>query len=271
MRCCYRVRRFTSVSNGSLRTRHLQVSLARICYATHTVLKVHTQTLKLLLISSLLFWAPAVLFLSIADEVREHKPLYGDVGILESVHHTFSGSFSGFFLFWTSVGSAGVIAAITALLIAVLLYLKKRRSAMLVAFGVGGAAAANVVLKALFQRQRPSLWQSVVHEHSFSFPSGHAMASSALAFCIVAICWRTSWRWAAVVGGALFMLFVGTSRLYFGVHYPSDVVGGWLASLAWVALVAYVVERPQLFERLRSKFRNSKDSVATRHSEASDR
>jgi undecaprenyl-diphosphatase len=217
--------------------------------------------LKTLLLSLALFWLPVILLVWIANEVIERKPLVGDVAILKSVHSTFSAGYSNFFLFWTTAGSAAVMAGVTLLLAGVLFYLKKPRSAAIVAFGVGGAAAANVVLKVLFRRDRPSLWHSIVQEHSYSFPSGHAMASSALAFCLIAITWRTRWRWPVLISSLLCMIFVGLSRLYFGVHYPSDVVGGWLVSLLWVWLVVKIVNNPRLAERYsRLLHRNSAEA-----------
>ena len=107
--------------------------------------------------------------------------------------------------------------------------------------GVGGAALLNMVLKLIFERPRPDLWEQLIIETSFSFPSGHAMASSALAFSVIAIAWNTRFRWYAVGVGVLFMLVIGFSRLYLGVHYPTDVLAGWFVSGAWVLLVALVV------------------------------
>jgi undecaprenyl-diphosphatase len=124
----------------------------------------------------------------------------------------------------------------------VILWLKRRRyAALALAAGVGGAAAMNLVLKYLFERTRPDLWTRLVHETSFSFPSGHAMASSALAFSLIVIFWRTRWRWWIIAAGVLYMVTIGFTRLYLGVHYPTDIIGGWVVSMGWVAIVAAVI------------------------------
>jgi undecaprenyl-diphosphatase len=68
----------------------------------------------------------------------------------------------------------------------------------------------------------------------FGFPSGHAMASMALGTVVTVLAWRTRWRWPVLALSVVFVLAVSGSRLYLGVHYPSDVVAAWLASLAWV-------------------------------------
>jgi undecaprenyl-diphosphatase len=68
------------------------------------------------------------------------------------------------------------------------------------------------------------------------------MSSAALAAVVVALTWPTRWRWPALAASALFTVVVGFSRVYLGVHYPSDVVGGWALSLAFVSatyLAAY--------------------------------
>lgn len=82
-----------------------------------------------------------------------------------------------------------------------------------------------------------------------SFPSGHATSSAALVASLVVLGWSTRYRIAALVGGAAFLAAVGLSRMYFGVHYPSDILGGWCVSLAWVAALALVL--PLRFLRAR--------------------
>ncbi|MDF2461379.1 MAG: acid phosphatase, partial [Candidatus Saccharibacteria bacterium] len=112
-----------------------------------------------------------------------------------------------------------------------------------VVLSVAGAALLNLLLKASFQRDRPDLWESIVTETSYSFPSGHAMASSALAFSVMLVLWETKWRWLAVAVGTIYFVLVGVSRMYLGVHFPSDVVAGWCVSLAWVGIVHRILRR----------------------------
>ena len=75
------------------------------------------------------------------------------------------------------------------------------------------------------------------------------MGSMAVVAALVTLTWGTRWRWAVVAFGALFVALVGLSRLYLGVHYPSDVLTGWLASLAWVGGCALI--RSSAFLRAR--------------------
>ena len=77
-----------------------------------------------------------------------------------------------------------------------------------------------------------------VAHHLDSFPSGHAVGSMALASSLVLLTWRSKWRWLTLMGGGMFVVIVGVSRIYFGLHYASDIVGGWLLALAWTVLLA---------------------------------
>jgi membrane-associated phospholipid phosphatase len=78
-----------------------------------------------------------------------------------------------------------------------------------------------------------------------SFPSGHAVGSMTFAATMVVMTWRTRWRWDVVAAGFVFVVVVGVSRIYFGLHYASDILGGWCLAVAWVALLSRVF-RPTL-------------------------
>lgn len=116
----------------------------------------------------------------------------------------------------------------------------RRASALFLTLGFWGAVAINLALKAWVARPRPSDFDPLVHATNASFPSGHAMGSFAFAVCVVLVVRRLAPHrfWLAAVAAALFAVAVGWSRLYLQVHYPSDVLAGWLASGIWLALVA---------------------------------
>jgi len=189
----------------------------------------------------ILFWTPVLIFAQIADEILEREPIGVDAAILNWLHFISNNFLDIFFFCITTIGNIECLLPITVLIVAYLLYKKQRRNALLVTFGVGGAAAANLVLKYVFQRDRPSLWSQLIIEHGYSFPSGHAMASSALVLCLIVILWNTRWRLVALIGGGIIALLIGVSRLYFGVHYPSDILAGWSVSLVWVFIVVVIV------------------------------
>lgn len=113
---------------------------------------------------------------------------------------------------------------------------------------VGGTMALNLLAKYHFDRLRPDFYQQVcfadpVHLPDPSFPSGHAMASLALAGTLGIVCWRTRWRWVAWAAGLAFAAGVAWSRLYLAAHYPSDVLAGWFATAAWVGTLYLLMSR----------------------------
>jgi undecaprenyl-diphosphatase len=195
-----------------------------------------------LIIAFVLFWTPVVVFLKIAGEILERQPIGIDISILHWIHSTASPSLDSIFLFITTLGNVEYVLPITVLLILFLVYKKQRLNALIVTFGMGGAAAANFVLKLLFHRDRPAFWHSLITETGYSFPSGHAMLSSALILCVIAIVWNTKWRIFSIVVGAIVVGLIGYSRLYMGVHYPTDIVAGWSVSAAWIAVVLVVTK-----------------------------
>jgi undecaprenyl-diphosphatase len=195
-----------------------------------------------LIIAFVLFWTPVVVFLKIAGEILERQPIGIDISILHWIHSTASPVLDSIFLFITTMGNVEYILPITVVLILFLLYKKQRLNALIVTFGMGGAAAANFVLKLLFHRDRPAFWHSLITETGYSFPSGHAMLSSALILCVIAIVWNTKWRIFAIVAGTIVIGLIGYSRLYMGVHYPTDIIAGWSVSAAWIAVVLIVTK-----------------------------
>lgn len=191
----------------------------------------------------IMFAVPAFVFVQLADEVRDQDTLGFDEAVLQAVNTLASPGLDALMAGLTELG--GVIGAIvlTAGLGAMLWRRGYRLKTAQLVLGVGGAVLLNVLLKSVFQRDRPELWERIVTENSYSFPSGHAMASSALALSVIVLFWPTRWRWLAITGAVLYMFVIAFTRLYLGVHYPTDILAGWAVSAAWVAalggLLAY--------------------------------
>ena len=102
-----------------------------------------------------------------------------------------------------------------------------------------GSLVMNVVLKDLFDRPRPDLWEHRGQYAWASYPSGHAIVCVAVFFTIALMLYRErGWRWPFVAAAAL-MVVVLYSRLYLGVHWPTDVVGGLLLGVVWLAVTQY--------------------------------
>lgn len=184
-----------------------------------------------------------LLFAKLADSVREREHIRFESGVLTGIHHLATPNLDRLAIIVTNAGSAEAVIAITLLVTGWLLYRRHRFDALLLVSGVGGASVANILLKLMFHRDRPSLWAPLITEHSYSFPSGHAMASSALGFCLIYLAWSNRWRWAVLLFASAYIIFVGISRLYLGVHYPSDVIAGWCVSFIWVSIVITILKR----------------------------
>lgn len=107
--------------------------------------------------------------------------------------------------------------------------------------------------KFVFQRPRPQLWPHLVNEHSASFPSGHSTFAAAFALTWMILYWHSKARWGIVFCALLLMFAMGCSRLVLGVHYPSDVLAGWLTGLGVVSGV-YLMMRKSLSYRQDSLF-----------------
>lgn len=186
-------------------------------------------------------------FIVLAIMVSQKRLPPGDVAILQLIHRDIPASMSRTFLTATEIGGPVGIVAIVVLIAGLMAYGRRYSNAIIIVLSVAIATVVNLGIKELFKRTRPTLWDSITHAQNFSFPSGHAMASSALAFAMCYITWHTRWRWITIIVGSIFMVMVGLSRLYFGVHYPSDILGGWIASTVVVACVIYC--KNSFFER----------------------
>lgn len=178
---------------------------------------------------------------SLADEVVEGEALAVDVRLLELINQISTPWLDDLFIWITWLGDIIFVAAATTVACAILAKRSRQRAAVFIASSVIGSVIISNSLKLLFARARPDLWQSLVAESTFSFPSGHAIASSTLALSVSIILWRTKWRWSAVTVGVLYVVLVGFSRLYLGAHYPSDVLAGWLVSTCWVLMVGGIM------------------------------
>jgi undecaprenyl-diphosphatase len=137
---------------------------------------------------------------------------------------------------FTSLGSTSVLSMLTLFTAGFLLVSGKRMGALLVPISVGGAALVMSLLKDLFARTRPDVVPHLVYYTSESFPSGHAMVSTAAYLTLAVIMAEAARRRIGaylMTCAVLLSLVIGFSRVYLGVHWPTDVLAGWCAGAAW--------------------------------------
>ena len=146
----------------------------------------------------------------------------------------------------TALGGTAVLTLITAGVIGFLLIDGKRGAALFVLVAVAGGSLLSTLAKLAFARPRPELVAHLAEVSSYSFPSGHAMASAVTYLTLGALLARTQARKrikAYLLGVAVVLtLMIGASRVYLGVHFPSDVLAGWSLGAAW-AMLCWQVER----------------------------
>ena len=146
----------------------------------------------------------------------------------------------------TALGSATVIALMTLMVLGYLWMCGRNRVAGLITVATVGGQALNSLLKFGFARERPDAALQLVAATASSFPSGHTMASSIFYLTIGALLARTARRRREkiyFIGAALLITFlIGFSRVYLGVHYPTDVMAGWSAGVAWAMICWFVAD-----------------------------
>jgi len=137
----------------------------------------------------------------------------------------------------TALGGTAVLTIVTLVMLGYLLLAGRRATALLVTVAVGGGVLLSNLLKAAFERPRPDLVSHLVDINSLSFPSGHAMMSTVtwltLGALLATVQSTRRMKVYVLAVGATLAVLVGVSRVYLGVHWPTDVLAGWCIGAAW--------------------------------------
>ncbi|QYM79454.1 phosphatase PAP2 family protein [Horticoccus luteus] len=140
----------------------------------------------------------------------------------------------------SALGGATVLILLTLLVLGYLLLNRGRRTALFLAASIASAYLLSTLLKHAFGRPRPSVVPALAEVSSASFPSGHSLLSSAVYLTMAALLARVVVRprnRLYFMGSALLLSFlIGVSRVFLGVHYPTDVLAGWAAGAGWATL-----------------------------------
>jgi len=205
------------------------------------------------LVSMVMLFGGAWTFIELADDVMEQETVTVDEWLLLSLRDPADptdplgpGWVEEMGRDFTALGGVAVLTLITLVAFVYLLLRRKFRAAVFTLAAVAGGMLLSTVLKIGFARPRPDI---VPHEsivYTASFPSGHAMLSAVTYLTLAALLSRVhanNMMKAYLMMVAVFVtLLVGISRVYLGVHWPTDVLAGWTAGAAWAALT-WLLER----------------------------
>lgn len=190
-------------------------------------------------------------FVALASRVRSGRTQAFDDSVMRwmGAHH--SPGLDAVMLEVTALGTGTVVMMVVAVAALFLVLTQHKYSAILLLASTFGGIVLNGVLKLGFNRPRPSIFMPAVHTVSSSFPSGHAM-SAAIVYSTVAYLaarlHRRRWaRWLVMTAALMLIALISFSRMYLGVHYPSDVIAGVAIGLAWAGFCMATLEAIQKF------------------------
>lgn len=198
----------------------------------------------------------ALIFLRLGSEVREGDNFALDRLILRALRGANNSAvpigpawLQGAMIDITALGGVTILTLLTALTAGYLLASGKTKTAIFVTIAITSGAILSNILKFGYARPRPDLVAHLVDVHSLSFPSGHAMNSAITYLTLGALLSRAEGSRSMrifLMGVAIFLtLTIGFSRVYLGVHWPSDVVAGWCVGASWAALCSLVARSLQ--------------------------
>ncbi|MDZ8023273.1 MAG: phosphatase PAP2 family protein [Nostoc sp. DedQUE01] len=165
-----------------------------------------------------------------------------DVPTLLAVHSTQNPQLDVLAVMLARIGSPWTSSVIAAAIALILLLQKRWRSLAYVLTISAGSVIISRTGKELMHRVRPHLWDSIAPELSFAFPSGHAIASITLVAILLILSWATPWRRLVFIFGSLYVIAIAWCRVYLGVHFPSDILAGWMVALAWAIGVSLIIK-----------------------------
>jgi undecaprenyl-diphosphatase len=186
----------------------------------------------------------------LASDVEEGETSAFDRRILLSMRHPGDLSPKGSRAFQeaardvTGLGGITILGLVTIVSVGFLILDGKKHMAGFAAVSVTGGLLLSVLLKDIFQRPRPEIVPHVVYASNSSFPSGHSMMSAVTYLTLGALLARSQERKRLkaflLLTAAFLSIIVGVSRVYLGVHWPTDVLAGWMAGSVWAALCWFV-------------------------------
>lgn len=233
-----------------------------------STLKTYLHREQRLLIGLAIGGALATLFIKLAGEMSEGETAAVDIAILKALRLPGDPAVPvgpswllGSMRDLTALGGVTVLTLVSLLAVTFLLVRGRWHQALYTAVATGGGAVIGKLLKSLFARERPEIVPHLVEVHSLSFPSGHS-TNSAIVYLTLAVLIARSYESRRTRGfvigvAALLVLMIGMTRVYLGVHFPSDVLAGWTVGAAWALFMGLIATKLQQRNRIEAPEGNS--------------
>lgn len=230
---------------------HLRIIIHLRCF--------HMKQKGLLLIALLISLFSLMAFSLMAILISGKRIVQFDQKVISFVQGFETSLVTSIMKFFTFIGSMPVVLVIVLIALIILdKVLKHRTELVLFVVVIIGTPVLNQLLKFVFQRSRPDIHR-LIEVGGYSFPSGHAMNAFAVYGIISFLLWRHIptflGRTTLIIISGIFIFMIGISRIYLGVHYPSDIIGGYFASSFWLASAIW------FFYRLKSEANRKKTLV----------
>lgn len=186
------------------------------------------------------------LFIRLSSDLMEKRPFLFDQTVIDNVRLYASPAMDGFMVFMTDMGSSFMLGLLLVISMIWLYVKRKDQWGMLFFFiTVAGGGLLNFWLKSFFGRERPNV-NRIVEAEGLSFPSGHSMGSLTyygfLGYLVIRSKYKPLSKLGLVMLFGLVILLIGISRIYLGVHYPSDVLAGYMAGSVWLVICISLLE-----------------------------
>ena len=209
-----------------------------------------------LVVGAIIAIVATVAFASLAEHVLAGGTQAFDVAILEWLHGHQSKTLTAVMVEMTYLGTGTVVLVVVGVAALFLWHTEHKHSARLLLAATIGNILLNGALKLVYHRPRPSVFAWQTTAVSSSFPSGHAMSATVVYGTVAYLLMRLQKHyWAKMLtlaGAILLILLICLTRLYLGVHYPSDVLGGIIVGLAWASFCMATLEASLVLARRRA-------------------
>ena len=184
-----------------------------------------------------------ILFLTITEDVFNNEIIKGDTIGYNIVSSLISDKLTPLVKMVTWFGSATCLILLTVILF---IFIKNKKAGLLIGTNLVIITILNQILKSLLQRPRPTGFR-IINETGYSFPSGHSMISMAFYGFLIYLIYKNVknkyLKFTLIIILFILIISIGLSRIYLGVHYTSDVLAGFLLSIAYLIFYCHVVDK----------------------------